>query len=117
MERPVGPAVGPLPTEPLHEAPIGIAAIQTLATAGEDADRVAILVSGLPEAQGVRADDGSTELAITLLRSVGWLSRADLTTRTASAGPMMCATGPAATQDRVPPSPSRGGVRARSATR
>ncbi|MGV8909848.1 MAG: hypothetical protein ACOH1Y_12765 [Propionicimonas sp.] len=87
VERPVGPPLGPLPTEPLHEALIGISPIQTLATAGSGTDRIAILVSGLPEAQGVRDDDGNTELAITLLRSVGWLSRPDLTTRTASAGP------------------------------
>ena len=87
VERPFGPVIGPLPTDPLHEAPIGIAPIQTLATAGIDVDQVAVLVSGLPEAQGVRDDDGKTELAITLLRSIGWLSRPDLTTRTASAGP------------------------------
>lgn len=87
VERPFGPVIGPLPTEPLHEAPIGIAPIQTLATAGSDTNRVAVLVSGLPEAQGVQDDDGDTELAITLLRSIGWLSRPDLTTRTASAGP------------------------------
>ena len=89
VERPVGPPVGPLPTEPLHEAPIGIAPIQTLATAGTDADRITVLVSGLPEAQGLRTEEGNTELAITLLRSVGWLSRPDLTTRTASAGPTL----------------------------
>ncbi|MEO8557382.1 MAG: hypothetical protein ABI474_12010, partial [Actinomycetota bacterium] len=87
VERPVGPPVGPLPTEALHEAPIGVAPIQTLATAGSGTDSIAILVSGLPEAQGLRDDEGNTELAITLLRSVGWLSRPDLTTRTASAGP------------------------------
>lgn len=87
VERPVGPVIGPLPTEPLHEAPIGIAPIQTLATAGSDAGQVTVLVSGLPEAQGVRTDEGNTELALTLLRSIGWLSRPDLTTRTASAGP------------------------------
>ena len=87
VERPVGPPVGPLPTEPLHEAPIGIAPVQTLATAGIGADRVCVLVSGLPEAQGLREANGDVELALTLLRGVGWLSRPDLTTRTASAGP------------------------------
>ena len=89
VERPVGPPVGPLPTEPLHEAPIGISPIQTLATAGSDADRITVLVSGLPEAQGLRTEEGNTELAVTLLRSIGWLSRPDLTTRTASAGPTL----------------------------
>ncbi len=87
VQRPFGPVIGPLPTEPLHEAPIGIAPIQTLAAAGSDANQVAVLVSGLPEAQGVQDDNGNTELAITLLRSIGWLSRPDLTTRTTSAGP------------------------------
>ena len=87
VERPVGPPVGPLPTEPLREALIGIAPVQTLATAGSDGNRISVLVTGLPEAQGLQDDDGNVELALTLLRSIGWLSRPDLTTRTASAGP------------------------------
>ncbi|MCD6286016.1 MAG: hypothetical protein J7M39_08905, partial [Anaerolineae bacterium] len=41
---------------------------------------------GLPEVEALRADQG-TELALTLLRSVGWLSRADMSVRRGHAGP------------------------------
>jgi alpha-mannosidase len=42
---------------------------------------------GLPEAQALAAQDGHTEIAVTLLRCVGWLSRGDFTTRKGHAGP------------------------------
>ncbi len=43
---------------------------------------------GLPEYEVMRDDDGCTSV-ITLLRCVGWLSRGDLLTRAANAGPAM----------------------------
>lgn len=46
---------------------------------------------GLPEVEIIDAGK-STEIAITLLRCVGWLSRDDLTTRNGHAGPMDVAT-------------------------
>jgi alpha-mannosidase len=48
----------------------------------------ALLVAsrGLPEYE-VRAGSGQTEVLLTLLRSVGWLSRDDLSTRVGHAGP------------------------------
>ena len=42
---------------------------------------------GLPEAAALRAEDGSAVIALTLLRSVGWLSRDDLWNRQGHAGP------------------------------
>ena len=47
---------------------------------------------GLPEVEALRAAQGTraerdTELALTLLRSVGWLSRADMSVRRGHAGP------------------------------
>ncbi len=42
---------------------------------------------GLPEVEVICLGDGSSELALTLLRSVGWLSRGDLATRASHAGP------------------------------
>lgn len=42
---------------------------------------------GLPEVAALRAEDGSATLALTLLRSVGWLSRDDLWNRQGHAGP------------------------------
>jgi alpha-mannosidase/mannosylglycerate hydrolase len=47
---------------------------------------VAVLLDALPEVQGVD-DAGTRELAVTVLRSTGWLSRFDLRTRTTGAGP------------------------------
>lgn len=43
---------------------------------------------GLPEVEVVSAD-GSTEIALTLLRCVGWLSRDDFPARKGHAGPML----------------------------
>jgi alpha-mannosidase len=43
---------------------------------------------GLPEVEVMKNDEGQTEIALTLLRCVGWLSRDDLTTRKGHAGPM-----------------------------
>ena len=43
---------------------------------------------GLPEVEALNVDpDGHTEMALTLLRCVGWLSRNDLSQRTDHAGP------------------------------
>jgi mannosylglycerate hydrolase len=42
---------------------------------------------GLPEIEALPLPDGSTELALTLMRCVGWLSRDDLPTRKGHAGP------------------------------
>jgi alpha-mannosidase len=42
---------------------------------------------GLPEVQVLAGAPGSTEIALTLLRCVGWLSRDDLTTRKQHTGP------------------------------
>ncbi|TFG09052.1 MAG: hypothetical protein EU539_00640 [Promethearchaeota archaeon] len=47
----------------------------------------AVLNRGLPEYEAIENEDGTITLAITLLRSVGWLSRSDLESRPAIAGP------------------------------
>ncbi|MDD5368065.1 MAG: glycoside hydrolase family 38 C-terminal domain-containing protein [Anaerolineaceae bacterium] len=44
---------------------------------------------GLPEAAVTRSSNGNSEIVLTLLRSVGWLSRGDLTERKNDAGPSM----------------------------
>ena len=44
---------------------------------------------GLPEAEVLKRADGEAEIAVTLLRCVGWLSRDDLVTRPGHAGPAM----------------------------
>lgn len=49
---------------------------------------MAVLTHGLPEHE-VRREDGGTEVALTLLRSVGWLSRGDLAVIDHAAGPIL----------------------------
>lgn len=44
---------------------------------------------GLPEVAVLRQENGNAEIALTLLRCVGWLSRDDFSTRRGHAGPMM----------------------------
>jgi 2-O-(6-phospho-alpha-D-mannosyl)-D-glycerate hydrolase len=50
---------------------------------------VAMLPRGLPEHEVVREDGHTTAVALTLLRSVGWLSRGDLAVIDAAAGPIL----------------------------
>ena len=47
----------------------------------------AVLNKGLPEYEAIKNDDNTLTLAITLLRSVEWLSRHDFATRKSNAGP------------------------------
>ncbi|MFI0899034.1 glycosyl hydrolase-related protein [Streptomyces sp. NPDC020983] len=92
LDHPVGPDMGPLPSEPAHEAEYGAVPVQTVSALGEGAGRVAVAAAGLHERTGLGAPHtatGSEELAVTLLRSVGWLSRFDLAARTTGAGPML----------------------------
>ncbi len=49
---------------------------------------IAIVNRGLPEYEIIQNKGGNT-IAITLLRAVGWLSRGDLLTRSAGAGPSL----------------------------
>jgi len=44
---------------------------------------------GLPEVEVLKNSQGNAEIALTLLRCVGWLSRDDLSTRKGHAGPSM----------------------------
>ncbi|GAA4981767.1 glycoside hydrolase family 38 C-terminal domain-containing protein [Kitasatospora paranensis] len=109
IDHPVGPDLGPLPTERAHEAEHGCAPVQSVAAIGHGPHRIAVAAAGLPERTGIAADaspSGHDELVITLLRSVGWLSRFDLTTRTTGAGPMLATPRPSATAPTAGTSPS-----------
>ncbi|TDK26621.1 hypothetical protein E2F48_05385 [Arthrobacter crusticola] len=88
IDRPIGPELGPLPTEAALEAAHPVAPVTSWACVGRGPDAVALLTRGLPEVQAFR-NGGSAVLAVTLLRAVGWLSRFDLRTRTTGAGPML----------------------------
>lgn len=55
-----------------------------------EAGQTGLLIAnkGLPEVEVLHNQSGSTEIALTLLRCVGWLSRDDFSTRRGHAGPM-----------------------------
>jgi alpha-mannosidase len=57
-------------------------------------DHISLTIAnrGLPEVEVFKNENGNSEIAITLLRSIGWLSRDDLKTRKGHAGPMGIAT-------------------------
>ena len=55
---------------------------------GTDASAIAVTADGLHEHEVVETANGQA-IALTLLRSVGWLSRGDLLTREGQAGPMI----------------------------
>lgn len=55
---------------------------------GDDRKGLALFNSGLPEYSAETGPEGAS-LAVTLLRSVGWLSRNDLTSRPEGAGPAL----------------------------
>ncbi|MCJ7658445.1 MAG: glycosyl hydrolase-related protein, partial [Anaerolineales bacterium] len=54
----------------------------------EEGQGLAILNRGLPAVEVTRIP-GGTQISLTLLRSVGWLSRDDLSTRRVAAGPLV----------------------------
>ncbi|MGN9811587.1 hypothetical protein ACTMSW_19800 [Micromonospora sp. BQ11] len=83
LERPLKDPLGPLPTERGYEADAGVAPVRSMSVL----PGLAVLAPGLPEVQGIRGERPS--LAVTILRAVGWLSRPDLRTRTAGAGPQL----------------------------
>lgn len=84
LERPVRPALGadwfqvPPPTN--HQR-----RFVAVSSAGRG---LAVLNRGLPEYEAFHGE-GGTELAVTLVRSVGWLSRSDLLSRPQGAGPLL----------------------------
>jgi len=57
------------------------------------AGRISVVHRGLQEFEIVNAPDGHHALALTLQRSVGWLSRRDLVSRGAGAGPDLATPG------------------------
>jgi mannosylglycerate hydrolase len=52
-----------------------------------------LLNKGLPEYEAIKEQDNTITLALTLLRSIGWLSRGDLASRKSNAGPDLSTPG------------------------
>jgi alpha-mannosidase len=85
LRRPSFPELGeerPTATHPFT----GFVASASGASGGAAGNVAAILSRGLREYEVLERGDGS-EIAVTLFRSVGWLSRADMATRRGNAGP------------------------------
>ena len=76
----------PHDTENWVEQPVGTHPQRTWADVSDGALGLMIASQGLPEIEVYRTKVGS-EIALTLLRSVGWLSRADMPVRRGHAGP------------------------------
>ncbi len=72
------------------QPPAGTSPQQGFSLVEDGEHGLAILNRGLPEIEATTEADGGVVLALTLLRSVGWLSRDDFDTRRRrSAGPML----------------------------
>ena len=87
-ERPIAPQPGDFGSERPAELPIGAVPQRSFATL-EGGRGLALSVAnrGAAEVEAVPEADGTTSLAVTLLRAVGWLSRDDLHLRPGHAGP------------------------------
>ena len=79
------PARREVPPELQVEAPVSAAPLHSFVDAGDGARGITVLADGLNEYE-VTAGPGPS-VALTLLRSVGWLSREDLSTRRGTPGP------------------------------
>jgi alpha-mannosidase len=76
------------------QPPTGTYPQQEYSLVQDEAGGLALLNRGLPEVEARSRDDGTVELALTLLRSVGWLSRDDFESRRHSnAGPTLFTPG------------------------
>ncbi len=88
LRRPVEPPSG----EGWYQAPQPTNHQRRFVAVSDGETGLAVLSRGLPEYQAVPGA-GGVELAITLLRCVGWLSRLDLASRPQGAGPSLPAPG------------------------
>jgi alpha-mannosidase len=69
------------------ETPVATYPQKTFTDLSDGAHGLMIANRGLPEYEVLIEEDGNAKFALTLLRCVGWLSRDDLKTRVAHAGP------------------------------
>jgi alpha-mannosidase len=86
IERPI--ALPPWDPDTWMEQPMGTYPQKAFVSVDSGASGLTIANRGLPEYEALDTADG-VEIAVTLLRCVGWLSRADLTSRRGGAGPQL----------------------------
>jgi alpha-mannosidase len=87
VERPIAPEPGSFGSAAPAEFPIGACPQRAFASLVGDGGGLTLANRGLAEVEAVREENGTTSLAVTLLRAVGWLSRDDLALRPGHAGP------------------------------
>ncbi len=82
LRRPTRPRLG----DGWYQRPVATVHQRRFSAVSDGERGLAVLVRGLPEVEAIPTDAG-VDLAVTLLRAVGWLSRDDLTSRPQGAGP------------------------------
>jgi len=87
--RPIAPGPGDFGSERPSEFPIGATPQRGFATLGDGKLGLTVANRGCAEVEAVPETGGTTSLALTLLRAVGWLSRGDLALRPMHAGPAL----------------------------
>jgi hypothetical protein len=87
--RPIAPEPASFGSEHPSEFPIGATPQRGFATITDGSRALTVANRGCAEVEAVREPEGSTSLALTLLRAVGWLSRGDLALRRIHAGPAL----------------------------
>jgi len=88
-QRPIAPGPAAFGSENPAEFPIGASPQRGFATLADAGLALSVANRGCAEVEAVPEADGSTSLALTLLRAVGWLSRGDLALRRMHAGPAL----------------------------
>jgi hypothetical protein len=88
VERPIAPPRDAFGSALPAEFPIGAGPQRSFSSLRDEARALTVAARGSSEAEAVPEADGTTSLAVTLLRAVGWLSGSDLTLRPGPAGPM-----------------------------
>ena len=80
-----------VPSAPMAETPVNAAPLQSVVDAGDASIGMTVLSEGLMEYEVIAAENDSdvARIGLTVLRSVGWLSREDLATRKGNAGPSL----------------------------
>ncbi|HBZ68655.1 MAG TPA: hypothetical protein DEP35_02440 [Deltaproteobacteria bacterium] len=86
--RPIDPKPTDFGSTQPAEFPIGACPERTFATICDGTSALTVANRGTSEVEAVREVDGTTSLALTLLRAVGWLSQGGLSLRPGPAGPL-----------------------------
>jgi hypothetical protein len=86
-ERPIAPQPADFGAPNPAEFPIGAVPQRAFATITDGTRALSVANRGNAEVEAVPEPDGTTSLAVTILRAVGWLSRGDLSSRPPPAGP------------------------------